>query len=98
MISEIIVRPNAELDLTDSFNWYETQKSGLGYELIEAIDNCISSISNNPESFPLVHKNIRRALTKKFPFGIFYISERSKIIILAFFHLSRNPKVWKKRK
>jgi len=98
MISEIIVRPKTELDLKDAFNWYEEQKLGLGNKLIDAIDNCISSISNNPESFPFVHNNIRRALIKKFPFGIFYVSEKSKIIILAFFHLSRNPKVWKKRK
>lgn len=98
MISNIIIRPDAEYELIEAYDWYETQKKGLGDKFISAIDNCIDSIIDNPEAYPIVHKKIRRALIGKFPFGIFYLFEQEKIIILAVFHLNRNPRVWKKRK
>ncbi|MBL1212682.1 MAG: hypothetical protein HND52_04870 [Ignavibacteriae bacterium] len=42
-------------------------------------------------SYPKVYKNIRRALIRKFPFGIHYIIENEQVIVIAVFHVSRNP-------
>ena len=39
------------------------------------------------------HKEIRAALTDRFPYGIYYFVEDAKIIVLAVFHLGRSPKL-----
>lgn len=94
---EIIIRPEAELDILEAAKWYENNLKGLGESFLSSIDFALQSIQNNSEAFPKVYKKIRRILLKKFPFGIFYLVEENKIVIVAVFHASRNPKQWKGR-
>lgn len=94
---KLIVKPFAELDVTESANWYNKVRDGLGNEFLLILDAKINSIHRNPIKFPIIFKNIRRALTERFPFGIFFIVENDIIYILAILHTSRSPKTWKKR-
>lgn len=94
----IIIRPEAEIELQDACLWYEEQSKGLGLEFIRCIDVALSSIMSSPLMYAEIYKNIRRVLIRRFPFGIFYIFEQNKIIVLAVFHAKRNPKHWQKRK
>lgn len=94
---KLIFRPEAESDLREAYTWYENQSKGLGADLILCVDAALSLIQRSPELYAQVHKNIRRVLTRRFPYGIFYIAEVDKIIVLAVFHVKRNPKHWQKR-
>ena len=38
MTYRLIIRPQAELDIQDAFEWYEAQTLGLGSEFIRAKD------------------------------------------------------------
>ena len=93
----LLIRPEAELDIQDAYQYYEEGEQGLGSEFVRAIDACFSQIGRNPLAYPLVHRQIRRALIRKFPYGIFYIVENSKIIVIACFHSKRDPKRWQDR-
>ena len=97
MKQKSIIRPEAESDLQEAYTWYEDQSKGLGADFILCVDAALSSIQRSPELYAQVHKNIRRALTRRYPYGIFYIAEVDKIIILAVLHVKRNPKHWQKR-
>jgi hypothetical protein len=44
----LIIRPEAEFDIQDAFEYYEAQSSGLGSEFVRAIDACLSGIGRNP--------------------------------------------------
>ncbi len=94
----LIIKLSAELDATDAANWYNEIRSGLGDEFVLALDVKVSAIQRNPNSFPIIYKNIRRALTERFPYGIFFIVEDEDIYVLAIQHTSRNPQNWRKRK
>lgn len=98
MTHELLVRPDAESDISEAYQWYESQKIGLGSDFLMCIEATIDAIERNPKLYPKVHKNVRRALIRRFPFGIFYIVEETKIIILSIFHVRRDPKQWKIRK
>jgi plasmid stabilization system protein ParE len=95
---KLIIKPYAEFDANDAANWYNNQSKGLGNEFLLALDAKINSIKRNPTHFQVVYKNIRRALTERFPYGVFFIVEERTIYILAIIHTSRKPKIWKKRK
>ncbi len=92
MTISLVIRPEAERDLDEACQWYEQQFKGLGREFIICIDAALSVVHRTPQISPKVHKNIRRALIRRFPYGIFYILERDKVIVLAFLHTSRDPK------
>ena len=44
MSREIIIRPEAEAELTEAFQWYEARAAGLGSEFIRTVDRLFNSI------------------------------------------------------
>ena len=97
MNSIVHFQPDAETDVADAAAWYETQRNGLGAEFLDEILSTCDLISENPDMFPVVHRNTRRAVIKKFPFGIYYIAEDSFVSIISVMHGSRDPNTWKDR-
>ena len=97
MRRDLLVRPEAETDLTAARDWYEERMAGLGGEFILAVDALFASIQDSPDVYPIVHKNVRRGLTRKFPYGVFFAVEEGRIIILGVLHQARNPATWRAR-
>jgi toxin ParE1/3/4 len=91
---ELIIRPEAEAELGEAFEWHESRVQGLGSEFLLAIDATLAAILRNPLQHPLVHKAVRRALLRRFPYEIFFTLGDQHIVILAVFHAKRNPKRW----
>jgi toxin ParE1/3/4 len=55
-------------------------------------------MAENPYLYPVVHRDTRRALIRRFPFAIFYRIEPDALVIIAVMHGSRHPKRWRMRK
>ena len=94
---DLIVRSVAEKDITDIVLWYEKELKGLGYRFITSLDAIFQSIQRNPQIYPKVYKEFRRALLPRFPYGVFYLVENKSVIVFAVMHEKRNPKTWKNR-
>lgn len=94
---EVSIRPEAEAELADAFEWYEERVRGLGAEFLLSVDATVHMIVRNPYQFTKIRKEVRRALLHRFPYGVFYVVEADRIVVLAFFHAKRNPKRWQKR-
>jgi len=97
MSYRLVLRPEAESDLAEAFEWYEQRRPGLGESLLLSVEATHVAIQETPFLFPVVHRNIRRALTRRFPFGVFYVLEGEAVVVVAVFHASRNPKGWQSR-
>ncbi len=93
----ILVRPAAAADIEDTFLWYQTQRLGLGDDFREALRFAPTQIAENPQRYPVIHRGTRRALLKRFPYGVFYKEFRQAIIVVACMHGRRNPKRWQSR-
>ncbi len=91
------IRPEAEQDLAEAAAWYEAQRPGLGHEFLDEVAAMLSGIAENPQRFPDVHRNTRRAVIQRFPFGIYFRVENATVVILAIMHGSRDPRRWKGR-
>ena len=94
---DLIIRPEAKTDLLDAFHWYQEQRPGLGFDFKLCVDEVISKIQRNPLIHKVIGDGIRRSVTRRFPFGVFYLVENERIIILAVLHARRDPVKWKKR-
>jgi len=45
-------------------------------------------MSDNPRQFPIVFKNVRRALLRRFPYSLFFVVEGDDLTVIACFHAS----------
>src|SRR5207253_2189401 len=97
MTYQIIVRPEAEHEIQEAFDWYEERSEGLGAEFLRAADACLSGVQRSPESYQVVHDEVHRALLRRFPYALFYLVREDTIIVLACFHVKRNPADWHRR-
>jgi toxin ParE1/3/4 len=99
MNRRLIVRPEAEADITDAAVWYDSRDLGLGLELISEVHSAIARALRNPESFTRVRRNptVRRVLTRRFPYRVFFIDRTDAIVIFAVLHAARHERIWNQR-
>jgi len=93
----VLFHPDAELEFNEAVDYYEGVESGLGLDFSIEIANAIARITAFPKAWPVIEDGIRRALVKRFPYGVLYSEEQEKIYIVAVMHLHRNPGYWKQR-
>ena len=88
----------ARAELIDAQDWYENEVPGLGRRFRAAVDAVIERMSANPRLFPVIHKNVRRALLRRFPYALMFVIEADETLtVIACFHGSRDPAHWQKR-
>ena len=93
----VLFTPAARIDLLDAFDWYETALPGLGRQFRDDVDIVIGLLASNPQMFAEIYAGTRRALLKRFPYGLFYRVETETVFVIACFHGSRDPHIWKQR-
>ena len=94
----VIFTPAARAELTDAQDWYEKEVPGLGRRFRAEVDAVTERMSANPRLFSVVHKNIRRALLRRFPYALMYVIEADETLtVIACFHSSRDPVRWQER-
>lgn len=90
--------PEVEQDVLEAYNWYEEQLPGLGEDFLLSIDAAVNAIQRQPLLNAIEYKKVRKLKTKRFPFGVFYVVDKSLITVIAIVHLSRHPRTWKGRR
>lgn len=84
-------KPEAAAEVEEAYFWYETQSPGLGSEFLRSLEACLSQIRRFPGAAPDLHQGMRRALLRRFPFGVFYLSSGESLTVYAVFHCGREP-------
>ena len=99
MIRRAIVRPSAVEDVVDAAVWYEAQSPGLGEELIDEILRALYRGRDNPELFHVVRRdgNVRRVVTNRFPYRIFFSVVGETLYVHAVLHGARHDRRWTER-
>ena len=98
MKRRFVLRRVAEQEFDGSIAWYESEREGLGREFRVTIEEYFQRILENPEWFPKVRGEVRRAVVRRFPFAIHFLIEADHIVILSVFHTSRDPGQLKTRR
>ena len=83
--------PQAESEIEAASLWYEKQSPDLGIRFPLAIDAALRRASENPLSFPKVLRRTRKAVIRRFPYVVFYVVERERILVTGAFHGRRHP-------
>jgi toxin ParE1/3/4 len=93
----VIIHDEAELDITDAATAYERRQSGLGGDFLLEVEAAIVKAAENPFRFPCVRRKpeVRRALTDRFPYRVFFIRRQGEIVVFKVLHGARHDRHWK---
>ena len=87
----------AEVELWDAVEYYESRSPGLGLDLQGEIQAAVQAIADAPDRWPLRDDGTRRYLTPRFPYVVVYVRLPARIWIIAFAHCKRRPQYWSDR-
>jgi plasmid stabilization system protein ParE len=89
--------PEALEEYRQATLWYAEREPEVALKFIASVENAIARIIKAPTLWRLVDEDVRRCLTRVFPFGILYTIEDDFLLIVAVMHFSREPGYWKSR-
>lgn len=93
-----VFRAAAAADVEEAYPWYEAQRAGLGDAFLASVHAALEIIQAHPDAAPVVHRDTRRLLLRRFPYGIHYRLVQGQIVVVACFHAKRNPRIWRARR
>lgn len=93
----IEAEPAVEADVEAAFNWYEAEEPGLGLEFLEELRAAYHRIRDQPFGYQDLRSGIRRALTHRFPYAVFFSIEGETIVVVAVLSTARDPEYWQRR-
>ena len=88
---------DAEAEMVEAAAYYETQQENLGKRFLASVQDALNRIQINPLLYQVVELDVRRCVTKTFPFGILFRARPEQIVVVAVMHLHRDPEYWKAR-
>ena len=93
------IRQAAEADVAEAAQWYNQRQPGLGEKFIREVDRAIARVLENPFAFPVILRRheVRRVLTKRFPYRIFFSLKGEVVVVHAVLHGHRDDRHWKDR-
>jgi len=92
MVFKIIIEPEAEKEIEQAIDWYESQQKGLGLDFLNYLDGYFKTLQNGHVSFEIKRLPVFRELPlMRFPFVIIYEQTKTKIFIYSVFNTNQDP-------
>lgn len=63
----VVPRRLARVEFDEAFDWYESQRGGLGVAFANELNAVFNRISAKPELHAVVHQDVRGARVRDFP-------------------------------
>ena len=92
-----VFHPEALTEYSEAVQYYTEQRVDVAQAFIDAVEEAVYRLRDSPNRYPAINGEIRRCLTRKFPYGILYTIEPDFILILAVMHCRKKPGYWKSR-
>jgi plasmid stabilization system protein ParE len=93
-----VFHPEALTEYAEAVQYYIEKRVEVAQAFIDAVEDAVYRIKESPTRYIMIDEDVRRCMTRKFPYGILYTIEQDYILILAVMHCSREPGYWKNRR
>ncbi len=91
---QVVFRPEAEQEVFEAQDWYESCSPGLGYEFARAVEVAVELTTRMPLAHPQIEEEYRHVILRRFPYSIIYLPFETEILIVSCFHHKRKPLSW----
>ena len=78
-------------DVLSAYFWYEEQSNGLGGVFLSDIYSKLNLQRFSPYMYQEIFLDVRRVLSKRFPYAIYYRIQEDFIVIYGVFHTRKDP-------
>ena len=89
--------PEALTEVEDAARYYADCQDGLELRFISRIEFALSQIQKTPDRWRIFKEDVRRCLTRVFPYAVLYTIEPDYLLIIAVMHCHREPGYWRHR-
>jgi len=89
--------PEALAEYEAAVLYYVERDPLVGQRFVAAVEDAIDRILDSPRRWRVIEEDVRRCLTRVFPYGVLYTIEADFVLIVAVMHCSREPGYWKHR-
>lgn len=93
----LIYHPDAEAELVQAAQFYESRVPELGIQFLDAAADALLVIHEAPERWRIIEADVRRYIMPRFPYAVYYRVLPEHLRILAFKHHARHPDYWRYR-
>jgi hypothetical protein len=83
----------ASAELRQAYDWYETERAGLGEAFLQEFVRVVGRVEELPRFNPIVRWDVRRARLGRFPYSVFCSIERMAMTLSSwpFITLGERP-------
>lgn len=89
--------PDALAEYENSVEYYESVQVGLGSRFVGSVEAALDSVLESPTTWPALKGDVRRRLTRVFPYAVLYSIESDHVLVIAIMHCHQNPGYWQSR-
>jgi toxin ParE1/3/4 len=93
----VIVRPEAEVDIREIYQYLEQARVGLGEQFKERLREVLQQIESMPELCGVVWQDVRAVRVRRFRYVVYYVVFVDRAEVLAVIHGSRRESAWQSR-
>jgi toxin ParE1/3/4 len=92
MAVRIIYKAAAEAEIEEAYSEYEAIRRGLGVEFLDELVRIEGHLQANPALYQRIDGDMRRAVLRRFPYGLFYVVDGEQVNVLGCLDLRRDPR------
>jgi plasmid stabilization system protein ParE len=93
----LIFHPDVRDEIDEAYRWHEQLRVPRGDEFLAAIEEVYRRLEQMPLMHQVIWQDVRRALLRKFSYGVFYCVHDDHVFVIAVQHTSRDPALWQGR-
>jgi plasmid stabilization system protein ParE len=89
--------PEALAEFQDTARRYRLNQEATGLRFVTSVEDAIDRILEAPLRWRILEDDVRRCLTRVFPYAVLYTVEPEFVLIIAVMHCHRKPGYWRER-
>ena len=94
---KVRLTPAAKNDVEAAYSWYRERGRLLARRFKAEVQTTAKVIGERPLSFQRAHRDVRRAVLRRFPYLLLFRVEEKQVVILGCFYGGRDPAIWQRR-
>jgi len=96
-VPSVVFSPAAWAELIEARDWYAARNAELADRFVAEVESVVARIAAAPQQFLVVHRDVRRARCRRFPYALFFRIGGGTLQVIACFHGKRDPHQWQRR-
>ncbi len=91
------LHPDALAEFEQAARYYAEKRGELAQRLVLSVEHAIGKLCERPSHYAILVHDVRRCLTRVFPYAALYTVEPDFFLIVTVMHCHRKPGYWQHR-